>query len=123
MPDGTIYATGRDNTERKRAEEELRQTAAELELARLLTEITGRTVRRKLGAGRSDDTGDLEGVPDTTIEVKNYKDLTRAISDGLADLEREQANAGAANGVLFCRRRGGKWIAVMTPEQWASHVR
>lgn len=95
---------------------------AERELAALLTDLTGHPVRRKLGAGRSDDTGDLEGVPDTTIEVKNYADLLRAIREGIAELEVEQANAGTAHGVLFVRRRGGQWLAVMTPEQWAGHV-
>jgi Holliday junction resolvase len=93
---------------------------AEREIAAILSDELGVTIRRKLGAGRTDDEGDLEGLPDTTVEVKSYKDVTRAISDGLADLEREQANAGSAHGVLFVRRPGGRWIAVLTVAQWAT---
>ena len=37
--------------------------AAEREAAKLLAEATGLPVRRKLGAGRQDDVGDLDGVP------------------------------------------------------------
>ena len=37
---------------------------AEREAAELICELTGYEVRRKLGAGRTDDEGDLEGLPD-----------------------------------------------------------
>ena len=97
--------------------------AAERELAALIADLTGWKVRRKLGAGRLDDQGDLDGVPDTTVEVKNYTDITRALREGLADLEREQANAGTLHGVCFVRRPGGRWVAAMTLEQWATYAR
>ena len=38
--------------------------AAEREAAQLIAELTGHPARRKLGAGRADDTGDIDGVPD-----------------------------------------------------------
>lgn len=93
---------------------------AELELARKLGYLTGRDVRRKLGAGRADDTGDIHGLPDVTVEVKNYRDVTAAIRDGLDDLRREQANSGDTFGVCFVRRPGGRWIAVMELDQFAT---
>ena len=96
---------------------------AELEIARILHDLTGDNVRRKLGAGRSDDEGDLEGLTDTTAEVKAYADVLAAIRDGLADLEREQVNAGTVFGVLFVKRPRSGWIAVMTVEQWATWYR
>ena len=43
--------------------------AAEREAAELLSEATGFSVRRKLGAGRQDDEGDLEGIPKTVIQI------------------------------------------------------
>ncbi len=94
--------------------------AAELEAARLLADLTGYPVRRKLGAGRTDDEGDLEGVPDCTIEVKNYADLARAIDAGLTDSVREQANAGTAFGAAMVRRRGGRWFVALTVEQFCA---
>lgn len=97
--------------------------AAERELAHLLTDRLGINVRRKLGAGRKDDEGDLEGLPDWTIEAKNYADLARGINVGLKDLEREQTNAGTTFGVCFVRRRGGHWIAVMDLDQIATVMR
>lgn len=96
---------------------------AELELARILTDQLGQPIRRKLGAGRADDQGDLDGLSDITIEVKNYRDIARACREGLADLEREMANAGTALGVCFVRLPGGRYMAVMGVEQWAAWYR
>lgn len=96
---------------------------AELEAARLIAELTGWRVRRKLGAGRADDTGDIDGVPDTTVQVKNYANLTRAIREGLHDLRQQQTNAGTPFAALMARRPGGRWIVVMEPDQWVALIR
>lgn len=92
---------------------------AEVELAKLLSGLTGWVVRRRLQEGRADDTGDLEGVPYTCVQVKDFADPQRAIREGLLDLDVQQARAAARYGVLFVRRRGGRWLAVMSPIQWA----
>lgn len=97
--------------------------AAERELAKQLSDLLGFRVRRKLGAGRADDTGDLDGLPDCTAQAKNYTDILRAINQGLKDLETQQSNSGDIHGVLFVRRRGGQWIAIQTLEQWATTYR
>jgi hypothetical protein len=94
--------------------------AAEREIAKILSDQLGVTVRRKLGAGRMDDEGDLEGLPDTCVEVKNYRDIARGVAAGLADCEREQANAGTTHGVAFIRRPGGHWFAALTVEQFCT---
>jgi hypothetical protein len=95
---------------------------AERELAHRLTDLLGTLVRRKLGAGRADDTGDLDGLT-CAVQVKNYRDVARAIREGLHDLPAQTANAGAPYGVLFVRRMGGSWVAVMPLEDWASMYR
>lgn len=97
--------------------------AAEREAARLLADLTGWPVRRKLGAGRADDTGDLDGIPDTTIQVKHYADITRAIREVLAELPVQQANARTTFAAGLIRRPGGRWFAVLTPEQLATLLR
>lgn len=94
--------------------------AAEREIAAHLNALTGWPVRRKLGAGRTDDTGDLDGIPDCTAQVKNYADIGRGVREALADLEDQRANAGTTHAVAFIRRPGGRWIAVQTLEQWAT---
>lgn len=96
---------------------------AERELARILAELTGWPVTRRLRTGAHVDLGDLDGLPDTTAEVKNYTDVLRAIREGLADLEVEQAAAGSTFGVVFVRRRGGDWLAVMDVARYATHLR
>lgn len=96
---------------------------AELDIARRLTDLTGFHVRRKLGAGRSDDTGDLDGIPDTVAQVKNYTDVQRAVRESLAELEPQRTNAGATFAVAFVRRPGGRWFAVMDVDHWATWAR
>lgn len=86
---------------------------AELEVARLLADLTGWPVRRKLGAGRTDDSGDLVGIPDSTCQVKNYRDITRAINECLTELPQQQANAGTPYAFGLIRRPGGRWFAVL----------
>lgn len=97
--------------------------AAELEIARILADLTGWPVRRKLGAGRADDAGDLDGIPNTVAQVKNYRDVVRAINDAINDLPAQRANAGTTHAVAFIRRPGGRWIAVMDMPTWATWAR
>ena len=94
--------------------------AAELEAAALLSDILGVAARRKLGAGRQDDQGDIDGVPDTVIQVANYSDITRALREKLAECPTQQANAGATFGASMIRRPGGRWFFALTPEQFAT---
>jgi len=95
----------------------------ELEAARLLADLTGWPVRRKLGAGRTDDCGDLDGIPDTCVQVKAYRDIQRAVREVLDELPAQQANAGATFGFGMVRRPGGRWFAVLTLEQVCALLR
>lgn len=97
---------------------------AELEAARILADQLGLPVRRKLGAGRTDDTGDLDGIPGWCLEVKNYpRDVLRALRDGLDDCTIEQANSGLPFGAALIRRPGGRWFVAMTVEQFCTVLR
>jgi hypothetical protein len=74
--------------------------------------------RRALGAGRKDDVGDIHGVPDTVIQVADWKDALRAVRE-----KPLEADAQARNGEIvatFVRLRGGTYRVVQTPEQWAA---
>lgn len=93
---------------------------AELEIAKLLALELGVRVRRKLGAGRFDDEGDIDGLMNTTVEVKAYQDTARAISNALRDLEREHANTYNSFAVAFVKRPRLGWIAVMTVPQFCT---
>lgn len=96
---------------------------AERDAAALIQELTGWPARRKLGAGRQDDQGDIEGVPDTTIQVANYKAIARALAEKVPASEKQQARAGTTFGCSFIRRPGGGFYVVMSPEQWATYAR
>jgi hypothetical protein len=96
---------------------------AELEVQQLIRDLTGFPARRKLGAGRADDMGDIDGVPSTVVQVANYSDLVRGIREKVPGCVEQQARAGATFGATFLRRRGGEWIVVLTPEQWATYAR
>lgn len=93
---------------------------AEREVQALLRDLLGVPARRQLGAGRQDDIGDIDGVPDTCIQVAAWDDLTRAVREKVPACVAQQERAGATFGATFLRRRGGSFIVVMTPEQWAT---
>jgi len=73
---------------------------------------------RRYGAGRHDDRGDLIGIVDTTIEVKNHQKLD--LAGWVGELEREMENGGTTYGAVVVKRRGksnpAEWYAVMTVE-------
>lgn len=79
----------------------------EREAAEILNEVAADLLaipaRRKLGAGRKDDVGDLDGFSDVTVQVKALRELTTAIRDA-ADSALEQS-----------ARAGTRWHVGMTP--------
>ena len=92
---------------------------AEREVAALLSELTGKTVRRKLGAGRTDDTGDIEGIPNFAIQVADWKDKSAACLQKPTEAEDQRINLGVDHAATFVRFRGGRYRVVLTPEQFA----
>jgi hypothetical protein len=98
--------------------------SAERELAALLNQALQQyginvCCERALGAGRKQDTGDIFGLRDHTIQVANWADTAAAarIKPIESDLQRENAKANFAS--TFIRFRGGGWRAVLTIDQWA----
>ena len=92
---------------------------AEREVATLLSELTGKTVRRKLGAGRTDDTGDIEGIPNFAIQVADWKNKNAACLQKPIEAEDQRENLGVDHAATFVRFRGGRYRVVLTPEQFA----
>jgi len=95
--------------------------AAEREAATLLTDVLGTPVRRKLGAGRLDDEGDLDGVRDCSVQVAWWpkRGVMRAIHEKPAMVDEQAARAGNRHAVSMIRLVGGKWRMVLTIDQWA----
>ncbi len=94
--------------------------AAEREVEKILSDSLGVSARRMLGAGRKDDKGDIDGIPDTVISVANYKDIGRAIREKLPALEQQRERADATFAAMFVRRVGGGYVVCMTPDQFAA---
>lgn len=92
---------------------------AEREAAELLTKITGYQVERRFGAGQEKDKGDLVGIPNTVVQVANYKDTSRACLIKPREVEEQRKNAGAKYAMTMVRWRGGNWRVVLTVEQYA----
>jgi hypothetical protein len=80
-------------------------------------------IRRALGAGRQDDVGDIDGVPQTSIQVAWWSNPMTAINAKLLDTEVQRKHKRVRFAALFVRRtrirNGPPWIVVQTPEQWA----
>lgn len=96
--------------------------AAEREAAQLLSLISGHYCRRKLGAGRQDDTGDIDGVPNTVVQVAAWKDIAKAVRVKPQEVEIQKLNDGARFAFTMVKLRGG-WRIVMTPEQFEPYLR
>lgn len=96
---------------------------AEREIAGELTDLLGLPVRRMLGAGRQDDVGDLEGIPDTVVQVVNWRDVAAALRIKPQQSEEQQANAGATFGATAVRLPRGRWLFALTPTQYVTYVR
>ena len=96
---------------------------AELEVQALLRELLGVPARRKLGAGRDDDMGDIDGVPNTCVQVANYRDVARAIREKLPACELQRERMGALFAATFVRLPGGRYVVCLTPEMWATYWR
>jgi len=95
---------------------------AELEAADLLTLLLGVPVRRKLGAGRTDDTGDLDGVPGHAIQVANWADTAAAARIKPPQAEQQRIHGQQTYAATMVRFRGGNWRVVLTLEQWARYL-
>jgi hypothetical protein len=95
----------------------------EREAADLLTDLTGLPVRRKLGAGRQDDTGDLEGIPAHAVQVANWADTAAAARIKPKGAQVQAQNAGVPFAATLVRFRGGTWRVVLTVEQWAAYLK
>lgn len=93
---------------------------AEREIAAILSGELGVDVKRKLGAGRAEDTGDLHGLRLTTAQVCDWQNVSRAVRHKPVECERQRVNAGDPFAVTFVRLRGGEWRAVLTVEQFAT---
>ena len=89
-------------------------------MAAILHDLLGVNARRKLGAGRLDDLGDIDGVPETVIQVANWRDINEAIRLKVPECVVQQERAGATFGAVFARRVGGGYVVCMTPEQFAT---
>jgi hypothetical protein len=95
----------------------------ELEAAAICTQLFGLLVRRKLGAGRQDDTGDLEGLPGHVVQVANWKDIAAVLRIKPKEAEQQRINAQVEHAATLIRLRGGEWRVTLTMEQWARYVK
>lgn len=94
---------------------------AELEAAIILSELLGVKARRKLGAGRLDDTGDIDGVPDTAVQVcsRGSDVVAVGVVRKPLDAETQALNGGLTHSVVMLRVRGGTWRFIMTPAAYS----
>jgi len=75
--------------------------------------------RRKLGAGRRDDMGDIDVFPDVTIQVKWLASLPTALRDAAAGASVQSARAGTSYALGMvpiprARKSGVRWLASTT---------
>lgn len=73
--------------------------------------------RRMLGAGRKDDIGDFDNLPDLTLQATWQKNLN-AVWAKLAATSEQRNRRRTRFGALFYRTDRKPWIVVLTPAQF-----
>jgi hypothetical protein len=96
---------------------------AELEAADLIRDQLGYPARRRLGAGRADDQGDLDGIPNHVVQVAAWDDVLSAVRIKPLAAERQRVNAGEPFAATLIKFPRAGWRVVLTVEQWAALVR
>ena len=88
---------------------------AEREAAALLADELGVSCRRRLGAGRHDDMGDLElpGEFSCAIQVADWEHIATALVRKVYDANEQADRAGLDYGVAMLRIKGGTWRVAM----------
>lgn len=84
--------------------------AGEREIAALLADLTGHSVKRRVR--QRDGDSDLEGVPGWSVEVKRYAKATRSVIRGWWLQAVAQAAPDASIPVLLYRQDRDEWRAV-----------
>ena len=103
---------------------------AEREACIYLSKATGYEVERRFGAGMENDKGDLTGIPDTVIQIANWKDTNAAVLQKPREAEQQRINAKANHAVTLVRykkrpgcKHGDNWRVVLTLEQYARLIK
>ena len=107
---------------------------AELEVQGILRDLLGVPARRALGAGRLDDVGDIDGVPETCVSVVNWPSATlRAFREKPIECEQQRLRRRATFAMTFVRSRNSRilvpeteypnWRISLTVEQGAMYWR
>lgn len=95
-------------------------TAAETAVVNYLKETWGSVERRALAG--SADKGDISGIPNVCIEVKDHKKMV--LSGWIKELDEEMKNAEALTGAVIHKKRGtlnvGEWYATMPVEVYVN---
>lgn len=94
----------------------------EREVLTFLRDRLGDHLVRARGEGDNDH-GDITGLPELTIQCKNWADVVAAVNEGLKGAAEQKANAGTLWGCAWIRRRGGRWFVAVDPEDFVSMYR
>jgi hypothetical protein len=91
----------------------------EREVSAIFIEEGFTKARRALGAGRQDDVGDIDGVPELCLQVAGRKTgLSTVIDQKLPATEIQRKNRGVTFASLWIRMDRKPWIVVLTPRMF-----
>jgi hypothetical protein len=91
----------------------------EREVAAMFIEAGWKKARRALGAGRKDDVGDIDGVPNLCIQVAGRKTgLSSVINEKFPATERQRVNRGVPFASLWIRMDRKPWLVLLSPKQF-----
>jgi hypothetical protein len=122
---GHIVVSGkRIKLKKQMSKSKQKGTMAETAVVQYLKQFWPNVERRALQGSK--DTGDIAGIPNVIIEIKNHKNYK--IPEWIKETEQERENAGVPYGILIVKpnrvgtTKVGEWWAILPAEQIASMI-
>ena len=95
----------------------------ERDCAKFLSSNTKFRVARRFGAGAAEDRGDLEGLPNMTIQAADWKDKTAALRQKPPEADQQAARIHPEMiGVTAIKLRGGQIRFVFTQDAFCKLI-
>lgn len=96
---------------------------AEVELVKLIGDLSGFHMARTRTPGQAADIGDLSGLPGCVVEAKNMASIAAAVNEALPQARAAAERLGVPYPTAWIRRPRGRWFVALDPDIFLALLR